>query len=289
MAEVATGRGDTSVVETARGAVSPFLRWAGGKRWLVPQVMKLVGEKNFARYHEPFLGGGSVFFSLSGVESAYLSDLNTDLIEVYREVRDRPSEVAECLKKYENTSDQYYAARSSSPLDAADRAARFVFLNHTSFNGIYRVNLRGQYNVPYGSRKSVNMPDEAWLLRASAALKNATLTAGDFERALGDVTANDLVFLDPPYTVAHNNNGFVKYNQHLFSFEDQERLAEAIKKVSALGAHFILTNAAHSSIEKLFSPLGERLTVSRKNVIGGRQAGRGNAEEYVFSNLVAAR
>lgn len=274
---------DTEIA--ALGRISPFLRWAGGKRWLVPQILKLIHDEPIARYHEPFLGGGSVFFALSISDKVFLSDLNTDLIEVYREVRDNPQEVAGRLFRYENTSDDYYAARLERPTDAAQRAARFIFLNHTSFNGIFRVNLKGEYNVPYGNRKILNAPDEAWLLRASRHLQGAELTGADFERALGDVTTGDLVFLDPPYTVAHNHNGFVKYNQHLFSFEDQERLAEAIERLSSLGAKFILTNAAHASIDRLFSPLGRRLTVSRRNAIGGKQAARGSAEEYVFTNI----
>jgi DNA adenine methylase len=266
--------------------LSPFLRWAGGKRWLVPKVMELVGDEAVARYHEPFLGGGSVFFALTISEKIFLSDLNTDLIEVYRQVKDNPAGVAELLNRYRNTSDDYYAARSANPTEAVQRAARFIFLNHTSYNGIFRVNLRGEYNVPFGSRKFVNMPDEHWLMRASKRLQGAELNGGDFERALGEVGEGDLVFLDPPYTVAHNNNGFVKYNQHLFSFADQERLAESIKTISDLGAKFILTNAAHASIDRLFSPLGSKITVSRRNSIGGKKAKRGSADEYVFTNIV---
>jgi len=272
---------------TTDDRLAPFLRWAGGKRWLVPQVTEIVGDVEITNYHEPFVGGGSVFFALPRAGTAYLSDLNTDLIEVYRQVRDHPVEVAAKLLEYENTSDSYYTAREDSPAEAVDRAARFIFLNHTSYNGIFRVNLRGEYNVPYGNRKSVNAPDEAWLVSASKKLAGAVLTGADFERALGEVRSGDLVFLDPPYTVAHNNNGFVKYNQHLFSFEDQERLAEAIAKVVESGANFILTNAAHSSIDKLFSPLGRKLTVSRRNSIGGKKAARGSADEYVFTNIGA--
>jgi DNA adenine methylase len=278
---------DASVELGGSGAISPFLRWAGGKRWLVPQILKLTNNRHFARYHEPFLGGGSVFFALNGLEKAYLSDLNIDLIEVYRQVRDNHQEVASLLCDYENTPVDYYEARSARPTDAPHRAARFIFLNHTSFNGIFRVNLKGEYNVPYGNRKFLNVPDEGRLLSASRRLQGAELSGADFERALGQVQRGDLVFLDPPYTVAHNNNGFVKYNQHLFSFEDQERLAESIEKVSALGGKFILTNAAHTSIDGLFSPLGRRLTVSRRNAIGGKHASRGSAEEYVFTNIEA--
>ncbi|GGI43941.1 DNA adenine methylase [Agromyces flavus] len=286
-----TASTDTAVdlAERARSVaaerIPPFLRWAGGKRWLVPQILRLTSGIEVKRYHEPFVGGGSVFFALPRLEEAVLSDLNTDLIEVYREVRDHPMDIHDRLERYENTRDHYYAARAASPVDAIDRAARFIYLNHTSFNGIFRVNLRGEYNVPFGNRKSVNIPDRAALRAASERLKGARLNAADFERALGDVREGDLVFLDPPYTVAHNNNGFVKYNQHLFSFDDQRRLAESVRTLVEIGARYILTNAAHHSIDELFSTHGRRLTVSRRNVIAGKAAARGSAEEYLFTNI----
>lgn len=268
--------------DVANGAA--FLRWAGGKRWLVPQVLQLTRDRAYARYHEPFLGGGSVFFALPEVE-AHLWDLNADLIEVYEEVASNPSGVAAKLAQYENTADAYYEVRGLRPRTAGERAARFIYLNHTSYNGIFRVNLKGEYNVPFGFRPSPNFPDEAELSRASEKLKRATLTAGDFADALSNVHKGDLVFLDPPYTVAHNNNGFVKYNQHLFSFEDQVRLAHALEKVVAVGASFILTNAAHKSIHDLFSPLGRVTTIVRRNSVGGKNAARGKAEELMFTNI----
>lgn len=267
--------------------LSPFLRWAGGKRWLVPQVTELLRDTNFSDYHEPFLGGGSVFFALPLQGNSYLSDLNFELIEVYQQVRDNPILVTQQLQAYENTAECYYAARNAAPANAVERAARFIYLNHTSYNGIYRVNLRGKYNVPYGNRKWTRIPDETALTQASVRLNSAHLCAGDFEVAFDNVRKNDLVFLDPPYTVAHNNNGFIKYNQHLFSFQDQQRLAAAIKSISNIGAYFILTNAAHESIDSLFSPLGRRLTITRRNSIGGKKAVRGNAEEYLFTNIEA--
>jgi DNA adenine methylase len=263
----------------------PFLRWAGGKRWLVPDVLKLLGPTPVEGYHEPFLGGGSVFFALASVGKVHLSDLNTDLITVYRRVRDNPTGVADLLGSYENTSECYYAARAAAPTTDDELAARFIFLNHTSFNGIFRVNLKGEYNVPYGRREHLNMPDEIWLQKASARLQGVDLHGRSFELSLGDVGEGDLVFMDPPYTVAHNNNGFVKYNQHLFSFEDQKLLAKSIQEISDKGAKFILTNAAHSSIDELFSPLGRKIKVSRKNSIGGLKAGRGRVEEYLFTNI----
>lgn len=267
--------------------MTPFLRWAGGKRWLVPQIQALLDGQPVNNYYEPFLGGASVFLALSVGGSAHLSDLNGDLIEVYTEVRDHPREVATALGNYKNTAEDYYAARAAAPADVMERAARFIYLNHTSFNGIFRVNLRGEYNVPFGNRRSPNFPNETTLVAVSARLKSAKLASQDFEESLSAVSEGDLVFLDPPYTVAHNNNGFVKYNQHLFSFEDQKRLAAVIKSVSERGADFILTNAAHSSIAELFEPLGRRLTVTRRNVIGGTSAGRGRAEEYLFTSIGA--
>lgn len=265
----------------------PFLRWAGGKRWLVPQVLDLVGGASVARYHEPFVGGASVFLALNVTHAAHLSDLNEDLIDVYRQVRDRPSEVAARLDDYENTAEDYYDVRATVPADPVQRAARFIYLNHTSYNGIFRVNLKGKYNVPFGYRKSINIPNEKWLVGASARLQGAELSVADFEVALSSVQEGDFVFLDPPYTIAHNNNGFVKYNQQLFSFEDQRRLATVVRWIDEIGAHFVLTNAAHKSIDELFSPLGRRLIVSRRNAIGGKQATRGRADEYLFTNLGA--
>ncbi len=282
---------DAAAIDIEAGpsiTLPPFLRWAGGKRWLVPEVLKLIGDTPVDRYHEPFLGGGSVFFALTPTGKVFLSDLNADLIEVYRQVRDDPRKVAELVARYENTSESYYKARSASPETAVERAARFIFLNHTSYNGIFRVNLRGEYNVPFGHRKHLNIPDEAWLHRASRRLQGVEVYGRDFENAIAEVQEGDLVFLDPPYTVAHNNNGFVKYNQHLFSFEDQKRLAESVKMISDRGARFILTNAAHVSIDELFSPLARRLDVSRRNSIGGKNATRGRVEEYVFTNIGAA-
>ncbi|WP_285115956.1 Dam family site-specific DNA-(adenine-N6)-methyltransferase [Leifsonia sp. fls2-241-R2A-40a] len=264
--------------------LDPFLRWAGGKRWLVPQVLELLQSVEIKRYHEPFLGGGSIFFGLR-CESAQLSDLNSDLIEVYSEVRDRPRAIAEMLQRFSNTAAEYYALRAVVPEDATERAARFIFLNHTSYNGIFRVNLKGQYNVPYGRRKSANVPGVERLVAASDRLKNVNLTASDFETAMSKVEAGDVVFLDPPYTVAHNNNGFVKYNQHLFSYDDQKRLARVVSEVAGRGALFILTNAAHGSIDELFGPLGRKVTVSRRNAVGGAKAKRGRTEEYLFTNI----
>jgi DNA adenine methylase len=266
----------------------PLLRWAGGKRWLLPVVIDLIGDTEIQNYHEPFAGGAAIFFGLSLDGKAYLSDLNTALVDTYRQVCDDPDEVWRFLRKYSNTEDNYYTARECRPRLPASQAARFLFLNHTSFNGIYRVNLAGKYNVPYGYRDSYNPPQLDDLRAASGRLESATLTGGDFAGALGNVGPGDLVFLDPPYTVTHNHNGFVKYNDKLFLFADQRRLSTTIDEIRGLGAYYILTNAAHQSIAELFEKGDRRIETSRKNAVGGLAADRGWATEYLFTNLPSA-
>jgi DNA adenine methylase len=265
--------------------IPPFLRWAGGKRWLVRFIAQLVSTVPIRNYHEPFAGGAAVFFGTNVGDHSYLSDLNSDLIEMYEAVRDSPVEVADALCAFPNSEDAYYAARDSRPVTPVGRAARFIFLNHTSFNGLYRVNLRGEYNVPYGYKSSDNRPDLATLLAASARLRSATLAVADFATAMDAVGEGDLVFLDPPYTVAHNSNGFVKYNDRLFLFADQERLSCEIDQVRSRGAYYVMTNAAHSSIAELFEKGDRRVETSRKNNVGCKSATRGRASEYLFTNL----
>jgi DNA adenine methylase len=267
----------------------PLLRWAGGKRWLVPILTELIGDTDIQNYHEPFVGGAAVFFGLELNAKAYLCDLNDALVRTYQQVRDAPEDVWRFLRRYRNTEEEYYAARSANLRNEASRAARFIFLNHASFNGIYRVNLAGQYNVPFGYRSSYNPPDRLELLAASKRLQAAKLDVGDFEDATAEVGPGDLVFLDPPYTVAHNTNGFVKYNDRLFRFADQHRLRMTVERIAATGAYFVLTNAAHQSIADLFDGVGRRIELNRKNAVGGRKALRGSAAEYLFTNLPERR
>jgi DNA adenine methylase len=207
-----------------------ILRWAGGKSWLTRRLGRQLRATEFRTYHEPFLGGGSVFFAVAAERIARLSDRNADLIEAYRAIQTDVEGVITCLEGFRNTEQFYYEVRSSAPAAPTERAARFIFLNQTSFNGIYRVNLRGQYNVPYGG-KSKRFLDADALRSASRALRNAELTVCDFADTLPLVSEGDLVFLDPSYTVSHNLNGFLKYNQHLFSLEDQHRLAAYVRKI----------------------------------------------------------
>ena len=156
--------------------IEPFIRWAGGKTWLVPFMKQLTQDLKYRNYYEPFLGGAAVFFSLTPPKHAYLSDINADLIDTYTAIRDIPDDVIQALQLLQNTEEDYYRIRETEPTALADRAARFLYLNQTSFNGLYRVNNQGKYNVPYGYRKKLNYDVER-IRNASAKLQGVRLQA----------------------------------------------------------------------------------------------------------------
>jgi len=265
--------------------VKPFLRWAGGKNWLVGILKELVDLDSYEAYYEPFLGGGSVFFELHPKGKVFLSDTNEDLISTYQTVKASPNEVWELLSTFQNTESEYYTIRAKDPLDPVERAARFIYLNHTSFNGLYRVNREGKYNVPYGRRKNIPY-NEAGLLACSERLQNADLTVADFAEILQDVKKGDFVYLDPPYVVSKDANGFIQYNKHLFSFEDQKRLSASIDRIREVGAYYVLSNAKHDTIKEIFQKDSDCLiALSRTSLIGGKKAYRGETEEYLFTNI----
>lgn len=277
-------KGGSSLLQDSAIQARPFLRWAGGKNWLVRRIADLFGALKFENYHEPFLGGGAFFFSVGSGHQAYLSDFNKELIETYQALRDSVEDVINIMRTFSNTSEFYYLLRGETTECAIRKAAIFIYLNQTSYNGIYRVNLKGVYNVPYGSRTKPFL--DADTLRACArSLSGVTLESMDFNSTLKNIRRGDLVFIDPPYTVSHNNNGFIKYNQSLFSIEDQHRLAEYIDDVRSLGAKYILTNAAHVAIKDIFDNGDQRIEVSRASLIGGKKANRGAVSEYIFTNL----
>ncbi len=264
-------------------SAKPFLRWAGGKNWFVKYLPHILRDLEFNVYHEPFLGGGSVYFFLHP-ESAVLSDINEELIHAYIQVRDNVEDVIAKIESWDVNEESYYKIRSMKALDEATKAARFIFLNRTSFNGIYRVNRKGEYNVPYGKKDSYQF-DFDRIRSASRALTGATLKICSFENTLSEIKQNDLVFLDPPYTVSHNHNGFIEYNKKLFSLDDQVLLKEYIEGLIDIGAYFILTNAAHQKIDELFGDCGAKLSLSRFVPLGGKKAKRANVDEFVFTNI----
>ena len=271
------------IESNSKSNCQPFLRWAGGKSWLLKHLPGILRSTRYNRYHEPFLGGGSVFFFLPKAERTILSDVNSELINTYIQVRDNVSEVIRLLKTYHNSKKAYYEIRSQRLADPIEKSAQFIYLNQTSFNGIYRVNLDGNYNVPYGYR-SKDFVQEAVLLTASSKLSNVQLVARQFDQDPDLIESKDLIFLDPPYTITHNDNGFIKYNEKLFSKEDQYRLATFIDTISQKGAYYILTNAAHQQIREIFH-MTDPIRLTRNSLVGGKQAPRGSYPEYLFTNI----
>jgi DNA adenine methylase len=267
----------------------PILRWAGGKTWLLKDIHNYLPEK-FNNYYEPFIGGGSVYIHLSSTNriqnKAFLSDQNCDLINAYNIIKNEPDDLIELLKEFKNEKDFYYILRGQNFTNNIQQAAQFIFLNRTSFNGIYRVNLKGEYNVPFGFKNYKTLFDFDNLLKLSQMFQNTFFKSCDFENILDDIRKNDLVFLDPPYTVAHGNNGFIKYNQKIFAWEDQVRLADFIEKLKSKNAFYIMTNAAHANIDNLFQNIGKKQKLKRFSLVGGKGASRVEINEYIFTNCI---
>lgn len=261
--------------------MQPFLKWAGGKRWLfTPEFNATLPP--FNRYVEPFVGGGAGFFSIAP-ESAILSDINSDLIELYGVVRDEPRELACQMAVHQKShcGDYYYAVRAHVPPDRLGRAARMLYLNRSCWNGLYRLNRSGNFNVPIGTKSKVYFgPDE--FDSYSDSLQRAELRTCDFEATINEVRCGDLLFIDPPYTVKHNMNGFVKYNEVIFKWSDQERLKGAVERAVSRGAKVLLTNANHASVRDLYDGVGISTNVDRHSVISGLPGGRSQISELVL-------
>lgn len=263
--------------------IEPFLKWPGGKRWLVSRYHELF-PKNYKRYFEPFLGGGAVFFHLLPKQGR-LSDSNLELVNAYRCIKINHRAIERGLARYQgrHCSEFYYKVREGRLGDPIERAIRFIYLNRTCFNGIYRVNLNGVFNVPIGTKSAVSFEDGR-LKTIAEALRFVTIRARDFEDAINDTGRGDFLYIDPPYTVMHNNNGFVKYNSKLFSWPDQSRLASAIKAADARGVLIMLSNADHPSVRALFEGFGTPLTLSRHSVLSADSKFRRGATELLIRN-----
>lgn len=258
----------------------PFLKWAGGKRWFAERCTYLLPEE-FDRYIEPFLGSGAMFFALRPKQSI-LSDLNADLINCYTAVRDAPTAIAAHLDHHHarHCEEHYYDVRANKPDDPIERAAWFLYLNRTCWNGLYRVNRKNEFNVPIGTKTAVALATDDFK-RSSRALAAADLTNRDFEETLDLARAGDFVFVDPPYTVKHNLNGFLKYNDKIFSWADQVRLRDAVVAAAGRGAAVLVTNANHASIREIYSGVGQIEVVQRASVLAASSAHRGQTDELV--------
>jgi DNA adenine methylase len=263
--------------------IEPFLKWAGGKRWLVQAYPDLL-PKQFKTYFEPFLGSGALFFYLTP-KRAILADSNAELINAYRKVKDVPGQVNRRLKHYQRLHSHrfYYRTRKNIPEDPVERATRFIYLNRTCFNGLYRVNREGIFNVPMGSKTLIAYP-EGYLAEVGGALRHVTLRVSDFAAVIGQARKGDFVYVDPPYTVMHNTNNFIKYNSNLFSWDDQIRLAYAIKSADKRGALIMMSNADNKFVRNLYFDFGIHYRVGRRSNLASDPQYRGNATELVVTN-----
>ncbi|HEX4961138.1 MAG TPA: Dam family site-specific DNA-(adenine-N6)-methyltransferase [Thermoanaerobaculia bacterium] len=258
---------------------TPLLKWPGGKRRLLSAIVPLI-PANYRRYYEPFLGGGAVFFALRP-RRAWLSDTDADLINCYNQVRDNPDAVIRRLHALKNSESDYYAIRARSPRALDIRAARIIYLATLSFNGIFRRNRNGDFNVPYGYKAHLNPCDSKRILSASNALQVARLTCSDFEEAVKSAGPDDVVYFDPPYTVAHGTNGFLKYNARIFSWNDQVRLASIARTLANRGCRVLVSNANHPSLMDLYKDF-DRLIVHRPSTIAAKIAHRQETTECLF-------
>lgn len=243
---------------------APFVKWAGGKRRLVSDIMGLLPENRFKTYHEPMVGGGAVFFGLEPKKSV-LNDMNSELMSTYRVVRDDVESLISQLATMKNSLEDYTRFRTQdlSSMSNVEMAARFIYLNKLSFNGLYRVNSLGVFNVPYGKCPNRKFFNPEALRAASAALSGTTILDGDYHRALLGVKRGDLVFIDPPY-----DSTFSGYTSKGFNHLDQEILLEEVNRLTKLGAYVLLCNSSTPFILSLYKDLNvhtirDRFIISR--------------------------
>lgn len=264
-------------------SVTPFLKWAGGKRWLGPTLRALVEDDSPYRLVEPFVGGGAAFFSLAPAR-ALLADSNAELMATYRAIQSVPEVVIGRLAGKEINIQTFSETRKARPRSDAGRAARMIYLNRTAFNGLYRVNKNNQFNVPFGCKPGTQFPDHAALEAVSRLLKRASLQCQDFRATLKGIRSEgDIVYVDPPYTVKHDNNGFRRYNNHIFSWNDQIELARALIQLVQRGVRVIVSNAHHADIRALYPrALFHAICLERNSCMAANPARRGSCAEWLL-------
>lgn len=250
----------------APATAKPFLKWAGGKTQLLPYLHRYL-PPNFNQYLEPFLGGGALFFNLRP-QKAILSDANEELVITYHQVQTNVSAVIKHLKTFKGTSAFYYQMRQMlpAPLPPALRAARLIYLNKTCFNGLYRVNKKGQFNVPYG-KGSGQFLDETTLRQANKALQAVRILAGDYLTVLTQhAQAGDFIFLDPPYYPVGKHADFKRYTPASFYHDDHVKLKETFTQLVNKGCHVLLTNSDHQTILELYEAYEIKVIDTRRAI-----------------------
>ncbi|HUZ76605.1 MAG TPA: DNA adenine methylase [Chloroflexota bacterium] len=277
---------DAEAQQSTDHGAKPFVKWAGGKRRLLAQMAPFFPTlQSGARYFEPFLGGGAVYFHLQPAQ-AVLSDLNRELITAYRVIRDSLAELMADLDGHGEDAAHYYAtrARSVEELSPVEQASRFIYLNKWCYNGLYRVNSDGIFNVPRGRYSTPRQLYSAANLRAiSRLLAGADLRVAPYQEALSSAQAGDFAYLDPPYAPLSSTAHFTSYTRHDFSQADQRALASALHDLDQRGVRFLLNNHNTPELRQLYEPFHVRVIKARRS-INSRIDRRAGVEELVVTN-----
>ncbi|MFX0033795.1 MAG: DNA adenine methylase [Promethearchaeota archaeon] len=270
------------------GTPHPFLKWAGGKRQLIPQLSKFIPH-NFNRYIEPFVGGGALFFYLLP-SNAILIDNNLELINCYKVIKERVEDLINSLKKHKYKKVYYYKVRAIdrnsqlySKLSDIERASRTIYLNKTGFNGLYRVNSKGFFNVPFGRHKNPTICDEENLRAVYKVLKNINIFHGSFEMCLNFAEKDDLIYLDPPYYPISKTALFTSYTKQDFGEDSQLKLFEIFKKLDKKGCKLLLSNSYCEFILDMYKDY-RIITLKAKRAINSVSSKRGLINEVLITN-----
>lgn len=263
--------------------ILPFLRWAGGKRWLSKQIAPIIKNRLKGCYIEPFLGAGAMFFGVSP-RKALLSDLNSELINTFEIVSKNPDRLINEIQKISVNSETYYKIRSSKPRDNFSKAVRFIYLNRTCYGGLYRENLKGEFNTPYGGGSRTPKPlwEKKLIVDASKFLskKSIKLKVVDFEVSMKEAKKGDVIYCDPTYSAVTRNH-FDRYGSNIFDWNDQERLAEQAIKALGRGVLVIISNTYCNEICDLYEP-AVLISMKKIKIIGKKAKRENNNKEYLI-------
>jgi DNA adenine methylase len=267
--------------------MDPFLKWAGGKRQLLSAILPRIPEKIGGVYYEPFIGAGALFFALASlkrIRHAKLSDTNEELIGTFKAVRDEVENVIEALGEHRNELTYYYKIRAIEPssLNAVERAARMIFLNRCGYNGLYRVNSSGAFNVPFGKNKWIPMFLSDTLRASSQALQIAELEVQDFERALENMHGDDFVYCDPPYIPLSASSSFTSYTRTGFKYDDQVRLRDFALALKNRNIQILLSNSSAPLARELYGSGFRTKEVKAKRALNCQAEKRGAIKELLI-------
>ncbi|MFA8440039.1 DNA adenine methylase [Bacillaceae bacterium YX66] len=267
----------------------PFLKWAGGKRQLLPEIRKYI-PKYYDTYFEPFVGAGAVLFDLQP-QKAVINDINFELVNTYNVIQKHVEELIEALRKHKNEKDYFYAIRDLDRSDEfknlsmIERSARMIYLNKTCFNGLFRVNSQGQFNVPFGKYKNPKIVNEDVLRAVNHYLKanEITILNVDFETAVADAKEGDFIYFDPPYDPLSETSSFTGYSLDGFNREDQLRLRDLFVELHERGCYVLLSNSATDFIKDIYADFHIDVVSANRN-INSVASKRGKIDEVLVRN-----